>query len=94
LISRPSLCAGCFLSLGALGAWHARLISRGETSVEQHINSKERKRLLQLGQVYKNPYNFGVWMNWQVFLGIQPGSFFRHVLFPSCHAPLGTGMTW
>ncbi|XP_018020920.1 palmitoyltransferase ZDHHC16B isoform X2 [Hyalella azteca] len=91
------LTVGCFASLGALAAWHARLIGRGETSVEQHINGKERKRLAALGQAYKNPYDFGPRLNWQLFLGTQPGSgrnFFRHVLMPSCHAPLGTGLTW
>ena len=35
---------GCFLVLGGLCIWHARLISRGETSIEGHINRSERKR--------------------------------------------------
>ena len=43
--------AGCLLSLGMLAYWHFRLISRGETSVEQLINKKERSRLASQGQV-------------------------------------------
>ena len=30
--------SGCFLVLGGLALWHAKLISRGETSIEAHIN--------------------------------------------------------
>ncbi len=32
------LTTGCFLVLGGLSYWHARLITKGETSIEQHIN--------------------------------------------------------
>jgi hypothetical protein len=28
----------CFLVLGGLATWHAKLISKGETSIEAHIN--------------------------------------------------------
>ncbi|XP_014741453.1 PREDICTED: probable palmitoyltransferase ZDHHC16 isoform X3 [Sturnus vulgaris] len=37
------------LALGALTLWHAALITRGETSIERHINRKERQRLLKKG---------------------------------------------
>jgi hypothetical protein len=30
--------SGCFLTLGGLTTWHAKLISKGETSIEAHIN--------------------------------------------------------
>lgn len=39
------------LALGALTVWHAVLISRGETSIERHINKKERRRLQAKGRV-------------------------------------------
>ena len=29
---------GCFIVLGGLAVWHAKLISKGETSIEAHIN--------------------------------------------------------
>ncbi|XP_066991490.2 palmitoyltransferase ZDHHC16A isoform X2 [Anabrus simplex] len=36
---------GVFVALGSLTLWHARLISKGETSIEAHINKTETKRL-------------------------------------------------
>lgn len=39
------------VALGALTLWHALLITRGETSIERHINSKEAKRLAKRGRV-------------------------------------------
>ena len=59
----------CFLSLGGLCLWHARLISAGQTSIEAHINRSEDRRLAQLGRRYRNPYNFGTLHNWHLFLG-------------------------
>ncbi len=38
-------------ALGFLTVWHGRLILRGETSIEVHINRKERKRLKAKGLV-------------------------------------------
>ena len=35
--------SGCFLVLGGLALWHAKLISRGETSIEAHINRCQAK---------------------------------------------------
>ncbi|XP_055879545.1 palmitoyltransferase ZDHHC16-like isoform X2 [Biomphalaria glabrata] len=89
------LCAGVAVALGLLGIWHARLISRGETSIEQHINKRERIRMRKKNLVYRNPYNFGFIKNWKMFLGLGKGrTFFRHILFPSCHDPLGDGIMW
>lgn len=85
------------LALGALTLWHAALITRGETSIERHINRKERQRLQKKGkvsiahgmgagwgtarcpdvmclsvlQVFRNPYSYGSWDNWKVFLGVD-----------------------
>lgn len=39
------------VALGALTVWHAVLISRGETSIERHINMKEAKRMAKRGKV-------------------------------------------
>ncbi|XP_049927098.1 palmitoyltransferase ZDHHC16A isoform X2 [Epinephelus moara] len=83
------------LALGALTFWHAMLISRGETSIEKHINSKETKRLARRGRVYRNPFNYGRLNNWKVFFGVEKRSHWvTRVLLPSGHAPLGDGLTW
>ena len=47
----PSFLSSVALALGALTIWHAVLISRGETSIERHINKKERQRLQAKGRV-------------------------------------------
>ncbi|KAK7110934.1 palmitoyltransferase ZDHHC16-like [Littorina saxatilis] len=89
------LCAGVSVALGLLMVWHAHLIGRGETSIEAHINTKQRKRYRKKGLIYKNPYNFGFWGNWKRFFGLGRGrTFWRHVLFPSFHDPLGDGLMW
>lgn len=81
---------GCFLVLGGLCIWHGKLISRGETSIEAHINQSERKRLKELGdKPYRNPYDFGIWYNWCLFLGMIEGRGWKCVLFPSSHQPHG-----
>ncbi|XP_072279350.1 palmitoyltransferase ZDHHC16 isoform X2 [Pyxicephalus adspersus] len=51
------LCSSVALALGALTLWHAMLITRGETSIERHINKKERKRLLTIGKALDNQSN-------------------------------------
>ena len=79
----------CTAVLGGLSIWHGMLISRGETSIEAHINRSERKRFKQLGKQYKNPYDFGVWHNWCLFLGMIDGRGWESVLFPSAHPPQG-----
>ncbi|XP_061545408.1 palmitoyltransferase ZDHHC16A isoform X3 [Phycodurus eques] len=81
--------------LGALTTWHALLISRGETSIEKHTNSKEKSRMEKMGQVYKNPFNYGKLHNWKLFLGVEKRRhWFTRVLLPSAHSPLGDGLTW
>ncbi|KAH8332480.1 hypothetical protein KR074_003833 [Drosophila pseudoananassae] len=87
--------AAVVIALGTLCTWHAKLITRGETSVESHINEAERKRLLQQQRIYINPYNFGTKKNWKLFLGLVRGrSFWRTVLLPSWHKPEGTGLSF
>lgn len=71
------------------------MIGRGETSIEACINKAETKRFNKMGKVYRNPYNFGVKENWKRFLGLVNGrTFWRHILLPSGHAPLGNGLEW
>ncbi|XP_053927166.1 palmitoyltransferase ZDHHC16 isoform X13 [Cuculus canorus] len=89
------LCSSVALALGALTLWHAALITRGETSIERHINKKERQRLQKKGKVFRNPYNYGSWDNWKVFLGVDvPRHWVTRVLLPSPHLPHGTGLSW
>lgn len=61
------------IALGLLTMWHIKLIYRGETSIEAHINAKETKRLAAQGRIYRNPYNFGPKKNFQLFLGLVDG---------------------
>lgn len=83
------------VALGALTVWHAFLISRGETSIERHINKKEGKRLQAWGKVYRNPFNYGKLNNWKVFFGVEKRSHWvTRVLLPSGHMPHGDGLTW
>ncbi|XP_019411047.1 PREDICTED: probable palmitoyltransferase ZDHHC16, partial [Crocodylus porosus] len=89
------LCSSVALALGALTLWHAALITRGETSIERHINKKERQRLQKKGKAFRNPYSFGAWDNWRVFLGVDvPRHWLTRVLLPSTHLPHGTGLSW
>ncbi|KAM8860099.1 palmitoyltransferase ZDHHC16A isoform 2-T2 [Spinachia spinachia] len=83
------------VALGSLTLWHAVLISRGETSIERHINGKERNRVVQRGGVYRNPFNHGRLNNWKIFLGVEKTShWLTRVLLPSGHAPPGDGLKW
>nr|AAH55620.1 Zinc finger, DHHC domain containing 16 [Danio rerio] len=83
------------VALGALTLWHALLITRGETSIERHINGKEAKRLAKRGRVYRNPFSYGKLNNWKVFFGVEKRShWLTRVLLPSGHAPYGGGLTW
>ncbi|KAJ8317723.1 hypothetical protein KUTeg_005627 [Tegillarca granosa] len=67
------LCTGVALALLLLILWHIRMISVGETNVEVHINKKEKKRLKKKGLIFKNPYHYGFWKNWKMFLGLNNG---------------------
>lgn len=87
--------SGVLVALGGLASWHARLIGKGETSIEANINKTELTRLALMGKLYVNPYNFGSRKNWRLFLGlIGERSWFWHVVLPSAHKPVGDGLTW
>lgn len=84
-----------FLALTFLSTWHGKMITRGETSIEACINKSETKRFIQMGRVYRNPYDFGAKENWRRFLGLVNGrTVWRHVLLPSGHLPEGNGFIW
>nr|XP_006630367.2 PREDICTED: probable palmitoyltransferase ZDHHC16 isoform X1 [Lepisosteus oculatus]XP_015201879.1 PREDICTED: probable palmitoyltransferase ZDHHC16 isoform X1 [Lepisosteus oculatus] len=83
------------LALGGLTLWHAVLISRGETSIERHINRKEARRLEKRHKVFRNPFNYGRMNNWKLFFGVEKKShWLTRVLLPSGHSPYGDGLTW
>ena len=87
--------SACFLSLGGLCLWHARLISAGQTSIEAHINRSEERRLAQLGRIYHNPYNFGTLHNWYLFLGESFSKFECFINFTLyCWKGLVDGRGW
>ncbi|XP_054265049.1 palmitoyltransferase ZDHHC16 [Macrosteles quadrilineatus] len=94
IIFMAFICSGAFVALLFLAIWHAKLISRGESSIEAHINKSETKRLAKQNKLYINPYNFGKWRNWKRFLGLERGRSWRHILLPSTHKPEGDGLTW
>ncbi|XP_035520717.1 palmitoyltransferase ZDHHC16B isoform X1 [Morone saxatilis] len=83
------------VALGGLTLWHVILISRGETSVERHINRKETKRLRENGKVFRNPYHHGKMNNWKILFGVEKRShWFTRVLLPSSHLPNEDGIMW
>lgn len=83
------------IALGWLSISHLKLIARGETSIEAHINAAERRRYAAMGQTYVNPYNFGARTNLRNFLGlVRDRSIWRHLLWPSAHRPDGNGLSW
>ncbi|KAK9400952.1 putative palmitoyltransferase ZDHHC16 [Crotalus adamanteus] len=89
------LCSSVALALGALMLWHSALITRGETSIERHINRKEKKRLQKKGKIFRNPYSFGPLGNWKVFLGVEKQRhWITRVVLPSTHPPYGSGLNW
>uniref|UniRef100_A0A1A8RJI3 Palmitoyltransferase n=2 Tax=Nothobranchius rachovii TaxID=451742 RepID=A0A1A8RJI3_9TELE len=83
------------VALGGLTLWHARLINKGETSVERHINRKEAKRLKEMGKVFRSPYHRGRTNNWKLLFGVETRShWLTRVLLPSSHPPNGDGILW
>ncbi|GIY95902.1 palmitoyltransferase ZDHHC16A [Caerostris extrusa] len=88
------LCVAVLFVVGGLLSWHARLISKGETSIESHINKKETARYLKEGKIYKNPYNFGAAKNWKIFLRIDYRRPWWYVFIPFIEEPIGDGMQW
>ncbi|KAK7868875.1 hypothetical protein R5R35_014198 [Gryllus longicercus] len=95
IIYMAFITSGVFVALGSLSLWHARLIGRGETSIEANINKAETKRLAARNKVYVNPYDLGRRRNWRRFLGLRRGrGWVKGVLLPSEHAPFGAGLTW
>lgn len=56
----PPLRSSVAVALGGLTLWHIILISRGETSVERHINRKETRRLQEKGKVHTLTYKVSI----------------------------------
>ena len=89
------LCSAVTVALSLLNAWHTLLITRGETSIEVHINSSECTKAAKSGMGYNNPYNYGAKRNLQIFFGLQrSGRSILCVLFPSSQKPEGDGFSW
>ncbi|XP_048406733.1 palmitoyltransferase ZDHHC16B isoform X2 [Stegostoma tigrinum] len=89
------LCSSVALALSGLTLWHTVLILCGETSIERHINKKERRRQQKKGRIFRNPYHAGKLNNLKLFLGIEKRShWITRLLLPSSHLPYGDGMTW
>lgn len=88
------LTAAVTVALGALNCYHLWLVSRGETSIEVHINKSERKKAAERGMGYNNPYNHGRKNNFKYLLGLNSQRGILSVLLPSLHLPEGDGLTW
>nr|SVE92405.1 EOG090X06RJ [Megafenestra aurita] len=94
VITEAILCSGILAALGALLCWHARLISRGETSIENLTNKDDREAKQLAGETFVNPYDYGSYQNWRIFLGLSEGRTWWCVFFPSVHPPRGNGIYW
>lgn len=88
------LCAAVAVALGLLNTWHMVLVSRGETSIEVHINSSEREKAAKRGMGYNNMYSYGVKGNLKEMFGLTNDKTIWSVLFPSGHPPNGDGISW
>lgn len=53
--------------------WHGKLITNGETSIENLTNKYDRKALQNSGKLFVNPYDHGPEGNWKMFLGLAEG---------------------
>lgn len=94
LVYAAFICIGVLVVLGVLTLWHAILITSGETSIEAHINKKERTAHQKRGQFYVNPYDYGKIRNWKQFLGLTKSRGWRYLLLPSTHTPEDDGLNW
>nr|SVE93633.1 EOG090X06RJ [Scapholeberis mucronata] len=94
VVTEAILCSGILAALGALVGWHARLISRGETSIENLTNKDLREANSAQGGVFVNPYDYGSNENWRIFLGLSEGRTWWCVFLPSIHPPRGDGISW
>ncbi|KHJ43899.1 DHHC zinc finger domain protein [Trichuris suis] len=90
------VCAAMVVGLIWLLVTHFIMISKGETSIEHHINQAMKKKYEQNGKIYVNPYDFGWAENWRTFLGIDNfrSDFFTKILLPSNYVPKGDGLSW
>ena len=88
-------CLGTCVAVGTLGAWHAKLITKGETCIESHINQKERTKCLLKRTLFRNPFDKGRKQNWKIFLGLNRSDIkLWHILMPSSHLPLDDGLSY
>lgn len=79
------------LAVGSLAGFNAFIISNGSTNIElksfslPFCGSKKNT----------NIYDLGLANNWKLFLGFNDKkSFFRRVVLPSNHKPVGDGVNW
>lgn len=82
------------VALGMLNSYHLWLISRGETSIEVHVNSLEREKAAKRGMGYNNPYHYGGKRNFRMLFGMDSKRGWISVLLPSLHTPDGDGISW
>lgn len=81
--------------MGALGYWHIKLITRGETCVESFIEMKQRQEKHGYKGPSHNPFDKGATQNWINFLGLnQSGISWIKIFLPSTHGPRGSGLFW
>ena len=88
------LTAGVTIALGLLNCYHLWLVSKGQTSIEVHINKSEKKKAAQRGMGYNNPYDHGWKNNFRFLFGLNNKRGIFSVLLPSSHAPDGDGVSW
>jgi hypothetical protein len=75
--------------------WHARMISRGVTSVERLLYQGYTQQCADQNYVFVNPFDVGLLENWKRFFNIRTvREFILRVLLPSTHKPRGNGIIW
>lgn len=82
--------ASVALSLFAL--WHIYLTFTAQTTLEFYTNIAERRESKRLGKSWRNPFDKGMYANFEDVLLAQPCGLAW--LLPSTRRPAGTGMEW
>ena len=77
-----------FILVFFLLRYHYKNISKGQTCIESHINTKEKEK----NPKYCNPYDLGFYENWYRFLNVDSElSSWINVLLPSEFMPDSNG---
>ena len=57
------------IAVGILFFWHVYLVSTAQTTIDFYVNYDRKRRMEEIGLVYRNPYDLGIRENWALVLG-------------------------